>query len=593
MLTLVRKALYLAAGHRRWPWLLVIALALVVSVVEAIGALLVFGLLRLMTAPTEAIELPLFDNLRPVLGVGDASDNVVTVAILVAAFFVARALIIVGTTYVQARVTQSAGARLAYRLHQGYLSMPYVLHVRTNSSDQIRNIQDTVPRVVADVFVQGARAVSESIVVVVLGLVLVIASPVAMALLLLVVAPGVLALNRYVRPRLEALGRATQDLSGQSLQLLQETLQGLREIRVHGREQYFASVFASIRHKLAQTRYRRTVFQMMPSPVLETALVLFMAAFLVFTIFSGQDTADVLPVLGMFAYVGFRLKPSLNQVVDGVNAIRYSAAAIDDLFDDLRSAESWALGEDEVPVSITFEQAIELSGVVFRYQDAPMPALAGIDLVIRRGTSVGFVGPTGGGKSTLLDVIIGLLEPDEGTVRVDGVDIRQGKLSWLQRLGVVPQTTFLLDTTLRRNIALGVPDIEIDQQRLEAALALAKLDEFVASLPAGVETMLGERGVRLSGGQRQRVAIARALYSEPEVLILDEGTAALDNRTEDDLMSGLGRLRGSCTLLIVAHRLTTVRNCDVVHVVEGGHIVASGPYSELVRDSRQFKDLAR
>lgn len=592
MLSLIRKSIYLAAGDRRWPWLLVVVLALVVSGIEAVGAVLIFGLVGVITSPEQPIELPLLGVIRIQDEVGGI-DLVVMGAFVVAAFFVIRALIVIGMMYVQARVSQSAGARLATRLHAGYLKMPYLVSIATNSSQQIRNVQDTVPRVVADVFVQGARAVSELVIVVILTLVLLVTSPLAVALLFLVAISGIVALNQFVRPRLEALGRQTQDLSGQSIQLLQETLQAFREIRVRGREDYFGSVFASIRYALAQAKYRRSVLHLLPSTVLETVLVLFISVFLVLSRSSGGTAGDLLPVLGMFAYVGFRLKPSLNQVVDGVNALRYSAAAINDLFSDLHRAEAWCDIEQPRSDEIAFTRMIELRGVSFRYPASQVPTISDITLTILRGKAVGFVGGTGGGKSTLLDIIVGLLEPQNGTVCVDGVDICEARAAWMKRIGLVSQATFLLDTTIRKNIALGVPDSEIDDDRLMQVLRTAMLDAFVEELPDGLDTVLGERGMRLSGGQRQRIAIARALYPQPDILVLDEGTAALDNRTEAEVISALESLQGRCTLLMVAHRLSTVRNCDVIHVVRGGRIVASGSYTELSRNSAEFNDLAR
>lgn len=592
MLSLIRKSLYLAAGDRRWPWFLVILLALGVSGVEAVGAVLIFGLVGLITSPAQPVELPLVGPVRLVDGEG-ADDIVVTAALVVAGFFIVRALIIIGMMYVQARVTQSAGARLASRLHRGYLDMPYSFLIMTNSSQQIRNVQDTVPRVVADVFVQGTRAASELVVVIVLSLVLVVVSPLAMGLLIVVLMPGLVALNRVLRPRLETLGRQTQDLSRQSVQLLQETLQGLREIRVRGREEQFAGLFASIRHALAQSKYRRSVLHILPSVALETGLVLFITSFLALAVSGGDEARDVLPVLGMFAYVGFRLKPSLNQLVDGANALRYSAAAIEDLHSDLRRGEMWSEAARRPAPPLSFHRTIELRGVSFGYPGSATPALSDIHLTIPRGSAVGFVGETGGGKSTLLDVIVGLLEPDRGTVYVDGVDIRGARATWMQRIGLVSQATFLLDTSIRKNIALGHSDADIDDERVRQVLAMAKLLDFVDTLPDGLETVLGERGVRLSGGQRQRIAIARALYPNPDILVLDEGTAALDNRTEAEVMSALGSLRGTCTLLMVAHRLSTVRDCDVIHVISGGRLVAAGTYDDLARVRSEFKDVAR
>jgi ATP-binding cassette subfamily C protein len=229
--------------------------------------------------------------------------------------------------------------------------------------------------------------------------------------------------------------------------------------------------------------------------------------------------------------------------------------------------------------------------VSFRYERGDRPALDGIDLTIERGTSIGVCGPTGGGKSTLVDVIAGLLEPTGGTVRVDGVDIHTDVMSWYEQLGVVSQVVFLIDDTLRNNIALGVPADAIDEGAVERALQLAQLQDVVRELPQGLDTRLGERGTRLSGGQRQRVAIARALYRDPEMIIFDEGTSALDNRTEADLVRAIDELHGHRTLVMVAHRLTTVRHCDRILVIENGRVSDSGTFDELVVRHPLFRSM--
>lgn len=589
---MIRKVTYLAAGHRRWPWLLMIGLALAVSVVEALGAVLVFGLLGLVTNPSTPIDLPLVGTLKHPFG-NDADTAILRGALLVACFFLLRAVILAGMSYVQARVTQSAGARLASKLHESYLTMPYLSYLGKNSSVQIRNINITVPAVVSDVFVLGTRALSETIVVVALGVVLVLTAPLAMTLLIAVLAPGATLMNRYLRPRLEALGREAQEIAAESLRILQESLQGLREIRVHRREAHFCSAFASTTYSLAQSKTKRTFLRSLPAIGLETTVVFFISSFLVITISSDLERERLLPALGMFTYIGFRLKPSLSQIFEGINALRYSRASVDDLYDDLQHSEAWLTPTTEKAPPISFEKSIDIVNVSFTYPEAPRAALNRISLVIPRGASVGFVGSTGCGKSTLLDLIIGLLDPTKGEVIVDGVDIRVAKSSWLSKLGIVPQTPFLLDASIRKNIALGDEEKAIDETLLGEAMSLAQLSDFVSTLPHGLDTLLGERGIRLSGGQRQRIAIARALYRKPEVLILDEGTAALDNKTEARLIASLTERRGTFTLLMVAHRLSTIRRCDIIHVLSEGKLVGSGSFEDLLKENDHFQDLAR
>jgi ABC-type multidrug transport system fused ATPase/permease subunit len=589
MLELARRSLYLAGGGRRWRWTLVVALAVTVSLFETIGAGLIFGLLSLVASPSDEVDLPLLGDVRSALG-GDEARILTIAATVVAAFFLLRALVVIGAAYVQARVTQNAGARLSVRLHAGYLRMPYAIYTATNSSTHIRNINDTVQRVVADVFVQGARLVSEAAVMLALVILLVVTSPMATALLVFVMLPSVLAVNRYVQPRLTTLGVEAQTLGGSTLRLLQESLHGLRDIRMVDREQHFGSRYARARFALAHNRQTRTVLQQIPLVAVETSLVLFISGLLVLAIATGDSAAQVLPVLGMFAYVGLRLKPSLNQLLTSMNGLRYTQASINDLYEDLKRAEAW-LASPPAKGELTFARDIALDHVSFRYGGAERPALRDVQFRIARGSSVGIVGPTGGGKSTLIDVLIGLLEPDEGQVLVDGVDIRTAKSAWLGRLGVVPQTIFLLDDSLRRNIALGDEDGAVDEQRLQSALACAQLLSFVDALPDGLDTPLGEAGVRVSGGERQRIGIARALYRQPDVLVLDEGTSALDNRTEAELIAAIDALRGSYTLVIVAHRLSTVERCDQVHVLEGGRLVSSGTYEQLLASSESFQRL--
>jgi ATP-binding cassette subfamily C protein len=324
--------------------------------------------------------------------------------------------------------------------------------------------------------------------------------------------------------------------------------------------------------------------------VIETSLILFILVFFAVTVARG-GTQSALATLGLFGYAGLRLQPSLQKIVAAFNSLKFATAPTADVHRDLRIIERNATLASSAP-PFPFEREIVLEKVSFAYEGTGSDALASVNLSIRRAEQIGICGPTGGGKTTLVDLISGLLSPDKGRVLVDGTDIATNLRGWQRNLGVVSQMVFLADDTLRRNIALGIPDKEIDEPAVQEAVRLAQLSEFIEALPQGLETVVGERGVRISGGERQRIAIARALYYRPQVLIFDEGTSALDNATEQELMRALTSLRGTHTILLVAHRLSTVRDADRVIFVEGGRVAGIDTYDGLCACNESFREMA-
>ena len=362
----------------------------------------------------------------------------------------------------------------------------------------------------------------------------------------------------------------------ETLRHLQQSLHGIRDIKVLGQEGYFANRYGRSRHRLARAFYLRATLTELPHTIIELSLVGFILVFFGFTIWNGGGSDAAVPILGLFAYVGLRLQPSLQRIVSGLNEIKFSAAPLEDVYADLRLIETLPRVTDGT-TPLPFKDAIYVEDVCFQYEQTDRDALKTVNLTIRRGEQIGICGPTGGGKTTLVDIITGLLDPTSGRVAVDGHDLREHSRAWQRNLGVVPQTVFLIDDTMKRNIALGVADEDIDEVGLAEAVERGQLSDFVASLPDGLETAVGERGVRISGGQRQRIAIARALYRRPAVLIFDEGTSALDNATEAHVMGSMAFLRGKQTVILIAHRLSTVRNCDRVVFLEEGRVTGLGP----------------
>ena len=559
--------------------------------------MLVFALMGLVSGSADAFTLPLIGDLRATFPGTTVESLQLVSAALVAAFFLVRAAVVVLQRYLQARVVNNAGARLASHLVRGYLAMPYVEHTRRNSAELVRNAFDSVQKLVAQVLRPAVEVAAELVLVLGLALLLLIVSPLATLIALAVLGPAVWLLLAIVQPRLKALGRESQESRKGSLLAVQQGLAGFRDIRLLGREAEFARAFARQRGVMSRTQYLKSALSELPRALIETALVLVIVAVFITAILAGQGAEAMLAVLGVFAYAGLRLQTSLQKVVGGLNDMRFGQAVLDDLAVDREHVDELLAVQrrrHRERTDVTkLQEEIELRDVSFTYNPGAPSALTDVNLRICKGEFVGICGPTGGGKSTLIDILTGLLQPTSGEVRIDGQLLDPEPVWWHAQLGVVSQSVFLLDDTLRRNIAFGRPDDEIEEARLERAVERAQLRDVVAQLPEGLDTWVGERGIRLSGGQRQRVAVARALYREPSVIVFDEGTSALDGVTEAALVEALDELKSGRTLISVAHRISTVRHADTILVVEGGRITAQGSYDDLMERSALFRSLAQ
>jgi ATP-binding cassette, subfamily B, bacterial PglK len=583
------KTFYLVGRDRPGRWASVIGAAVIASGFEMFGAVLVFAVLGIVADPSGQAALPIVGNVRRWFAGVDDTTFLIGIALVLGAFFLLRVIVQVGFQYIKQRTAHNAGVRLSSRLAEGYLRMPYAFHLRRNSSELVRNAHQTVEELARQCFVPVVQILGEAIVVSGLLIVMIAVAPVATAGSVVVVGAALLLLQ-VVQPRLKRLGSRAQAERKTTLEVLQQSLHGIRDIKVLGSEAHFGRKYRRSRGDLARALYLHGTIAEMPRHVIETALISFILILLGTTVITGTQTDQVLSTLGLFAYAGLRMMPSLQKIVGGLNNVRFSGPAIDHVYADLRLIEDF---EHEVRgANLTFDAEIRLKGVGFVYEGGNGPAISDVNLVVEPGEVIGICGPTGGGKTTLMDVLTGLLAPTTGSITIDGQDLQTGLHSWFSKLGVVPQMVFLVDDTVKANIALGVPADSVDADAMLEALELAQLDIFVRSLPHGLETMVGERGVRVSGGQRQRIAIARALYRRPEVLLFDEGTSALDNATEAALISSLERLRGSRTIFLVAHRLSTVRNCDRIIFMEDGRLSAVGSYEDLLTESAGFRTMA-
>jgi ATP-binding cassette subfamily C protein len=590
--TLRRASLFLTPAERK-HWAGLVPLAFATAFFETAGAALVFALIRIASEPQPRETMPLLAPILAVLPWREPRELVLFFTAAVAAFFTARSLCLVAVASLEAKVLSGAKAGIAARLLDRYVAAPYTFHLGRNSAELVHNLVTAVEQTVQCALAASVYLVTEGLVALGLIVLLMVTAPLvtfvtALALSLLI---GVSL--RITNRRLAQAGALENEAARSALLDIQRCLGGLKEIRVLGRERYFLDRFREHLGALSRARRRRTTTAALPRLIVETAFVGAVLIVVALVTLGGKAGPDVLALIGLYAYAGFRLIPCANRAVMYIGSIRHAAAFVGRLAEDFHALENAAKPpEAREKEPIRFLDRIAIERVSYAYEGNRAPVLQGVSIEIRRGESIGIVGATGAGKSTLIDLLLGLVVPTEGRIAVDGRDIHEALSSWQRKIGYVPQSVFLIDDTVRRNVALGVPDAEIDERRLSLAVRLARLDEFLSSLPQGLDTLVGERGVRLSGGQRQRVAIARALYHEPEVLIFDEATSALDNQTEREVTRAIGALQREKTLIIIAHRLSTVRGCDRLFFLREGRVAAVGSFDELLEKNEAFRAMA-
>ena len=423
---------------------------------------------------------------------------------------------------------------------------------------------------------------SEALVLLGVASLLLIIEPLGTALVLIVLLIISLIYYMCTRKHVFMWGQLRQHHEGLRIKHLQQGLNGAKEVKLSGRIGFFMDQYCVHNFGSANFNQKYSFIQQLPRLWLELLLVIGMGVLVSWLIYQGSDLAGLIPIIGVFGAAAFRLMPSVNRIISAAHGVKYAVPTITTLHEEF-SCNSINTPKFNPPRDIQFSRSIKLIDLTYRYLDGERSALNGISLEILCGRTVGIIGGSGSGKSTLADLILGLLTPTSGLIQVDGLNLSLNAQSWWKKIGYVPQDIYLVDDTLRKNIAFGWDEGEIDEERLNIAVKSARLDQFIASLTQGLDTVIGERGVRLSGGQRQRIGIARALYHQPSILILDEATSALDIETEHEVMSAIDALHGQKTIIIIAHRLSTVSKCDWLYRLEGGELIAEGGPDVLLK----------
>jgi ABC-type multidrug transport system fused ATPase/permease subunit len=563
----------LAINERRklfFVWILV----LIGMMLELLSLGLIIPFMGLLTQDDYAEKFP---SLYERLGEPTQQEILVTGVLFILAVYLVKAIFTYYSNWVQRAFLNRTKARLSNEIFQRYLCQPYSFHLDHNSSTLITNAENG-RTIVSGGLEPLLVLLTDGLIATGMFVLLLIVEPIGTLCVLVLFAAASVLFQFSTRKRIHEWGIAKKIESRLVLKHLQQGLGGAKEVKIMGREQLFLEEHKKSVSASMEVDRRFMMLQVIPRLWLELLAIVGLVVLVLAMIGSGDSVSQILPVLGLFAATSFRIIPSINRILASIQTLGYSKPIIRSVFDDLQLL---------VPVTpktgteIQFSTSVCFENVSFKYSNAVGNANENLSFCIGKGEAVGIIGHSGAGKSTLVDILLGLLQPTAGAVLVDGLDIQNNLRSWQDHIGYVPQTIYLVDDTLARNVAFGLPDDLVDHDAVARSIKAAQLDEFVATLPDGINTIVGERGVRLSGGQRQRIGIARALYNDPEILVLDEATSSLDTETEQGVMDAVKELLGTKTIVIIAHRTTTVSYCTKVYKMDKAQIVGSGLPSEM------------
>jgi ATP-binding cassette, subfamily B, bacterial PglK len=581
MLKRISKLLYVLKEDLRGLVLLLFTFTFV-SVVEAIGIGFVGPFLSLASDPSSIRRIPKLTWLAQQLKLQSDIQFVVLAGLALCVIFSVKSLLyflsqsyIISFAYGQQR-------KVMLKLLRAYLEVPYTFHLNHNTAGLINSITFETYRFCSEFLLPLLQAIASFVVLAVIVVLLAYTNLLFLVMVLGVLLP-VFGLFYAMRGKIRHWGQEGSVAYEEVIRIVNHSLGGIKETRVVGCEPYF---MAQMQRECDRLKGAATSFhsvQKLPRILIETLLVLVLVLFVCLSLASGDSSESLVSILGVFAVAAIRLMPSAGQFLNSMNQVQNSTYSLNLIYSALKQVEtSRTRRKPKAKSALRFDQQVELRHISYTYPEGSEAALRQVQLQIKKGQSIALIGKSGAGKTTLVDVVLGLLTPQSGDICVDGVSIYQDIRAWQNLVGYIPQSIFLIDDTVERNIAFGVPDELIDPEKLARAIEAAQLKEMIQQLPDGLQTVVGERGVRLSGGQRQRVGIARALYHEREILVLDEATSALDSETEALVSQAIQSLSGQKTLIIIAHRLTTVKNCDCVYLLEQGRVVQSGSYQKVV-----------
>ena len=586
-----KKILSILTPYERRRGAVVVAVMAMVAVIEVVGIASVMPFLSVLGDPQSVDQNRFLKGTYELLGFRSTEAFLTALGIFSAILLAGASVFRIMAYYAMCRFSNMRRHSVSRRLLAGHIRQPYEYFFTRNTTDLSKTILSEVDQLthhvmkpVVELFAYGFAAFA-------LIALLFVVDPV-LALIIGSVLGGVYGLFYLgVRGLLGRIGKERVSANRKRFKLASEVLGGIKELKVLGRERVFFNAFDPVSARFARHHATSQVLGHVPRHLIEAVGFAAIVVVALYTLSRGANVGQALPVIGLYALAGYRLLPALQHIYSAMTKLRFGISAVDTVLAELNTAETPQSTTKGSAQPLSLQSSLELHNITYTYPKCEQPALRDVSLSVKAHTSVGIIGKTGAGKSTLVDVMLGLLAPQAGEIRIDGrLLVADTVPSWQRNIGYVPQHIFLVDDTITHNIALGVPEEEIDHAAVERAARAAQIHGFISEeLPSGYATVVGERGVRLSGGQRQRLGMARALYHDPDVLLLDEATSALDQVTEGEVMETISKLGGRKTVIMIAHRMSTVRQCNKLLRLDKGKIVSAGSYSEVVGAAREMR----
>lgn len=582
LIRITKKLGMILSEHQKIRIAELAVLMVIGGLLEMCSVSLVIPFMNAVMNPDETMEKWYAVLLCDLFHIQSVRSFLIVTAIILACLYILKNIYLLCEYNIQYRFVYGNMFAMQRRMLDNYIHKPYEYFLKVNSGEIIRVINNDT----SNTFVLLSSVLNLFTELVVSGMLIItvfVIAPVITVCMSGLLIFLLLVINRIMKPILRKAGFAYQRASAGMNKWLLQSIQGIKEIKVMGKETYFQSNYDKYGYEYVQAIRINQILGIVPRFFLEAISMSIMFIIVAFLIYRGSALETIVPVLTAVAMAAIRLLPSVNRLSAGIASVTYNEPMLDKLIHDLSEIDEtkyaktlFEKAEDKEDYKIggidTIKKDICIKNIYFHYLDTQKDIFSGASMTIRSGETVGIVGSSGAGKTTMIDIILGLLHPQRGQIVVDGIDILANISGWHAQIGYIPQTIFMLNDTIRHNISFGDREEEIDDREIWRALGEASLIEYVKSLPNGIETEIGERGIRLSGGQRQRISIARALYRNPNVLVFDEATSALDNETELEIMEAIHQLQGKKTMIIIAHRLTTIENCDHIYRVEDGKI---------------------